>query len=229
MITELNFRYDVNKLLPLLDTVTWSSKNRCDLNKPTGHWLYDAYKIDESWKGTEFERLLDSISEPIGEARLMKLTPGTCYAGHADVDDRLHLNLVSNDQSYLIDLDNHVMHRLHTDNTFYRMDASRLHSAANFGSTDRIQLVIRVLLPRVEDSNFVRRKIKFTNPCFNLRYVLDNHISAFLNQAIKQQQVGFFNPLSEVEIEFVIDPAVMSQMTDKLKTLNIEFIEEQND
>lgn len=226
MISELNFQYDVNKLLPLLNSVIWDSKNRCDLNRPTGHWLYDPYQIIESWKGTEFERLLGSISEPIGEARLMKLTPGTCYRSHADADDRLHLNLTSNDQSYLIDLDNHVMHQLFTDNKFYRMDAGKLHTAANFGSTDRIQLVIRILLTKFESPNFVKRILKFTNPSFNLRYVLDNHISAFLNNAVKQQQIGFFNPLSAVEIEFVIDPATMSLLTDKLKTLNIEFTEE---
>lgn len=226
MLTELNFYYDISKLLPLLDTVTWDSKNRCDLNRPTGHWLYDPYQIVDCWKATEFEKLLNSIPEPIGEARLMKLTPGTCYPSHADADDRLHLNLLSNDQSYLIDLDNHVMHQLYTDNKFYRMDAGRQHVAANFGSTDRIQLVIRVPLIRIKDSRFVERNIKFTNPDFNLRYVLDNHISTFLNRAIKKQQVGFFNPLSEVEIQFIIDPVIMNQLTDKLKRLNIEFIEE---
>lgn len=226
MLTELSYHYDVDKLLPLLNTVIWDSKNRCDLNTPTGHWLYDSYQIAEPWKGTEFERLLESIPEPIGEARLMKLTPGTCYSSHADIDDRLHLNLVSNDQSYLIDLDNHKMHQLHTDNKFYRMDAGRLHIAANFGSTDRIQLVIRVPLKRFEDPTFVKRKIKFTNPTFNLRYVLDNHVSTFLNRAIKQRKVGFFNPLSETEIQFVIDPEIMHQLTEKLKSLNIEFTEE---
>jgi hypothetical protein len=226
MLTELNFQYDVGKLLPLLNIVSWDSKNRCDLNQPTGHWLYDPYIIADKWKGTLFEDLLNSIPVPIGEARLMKLTPGTCYASHADIDDRLHLNLVSNDQSYLIDLENHEMHQLHTDNKFYRMDAGRLHIAANFGSTDRIQLVIRIPLDRFNDDTFVERKITFTNPTFNLRYVLDNHISTFLNRAVKQKKVGFFNPLSDLEIQFLIDPTTLTQLTDKLKNLNIEFIEE---
>jgi len=226
MLTELSYHFDVDKLLPLLDSVTWDSKNRCDLNKPTGHRLYDPYQIAEPWKNTEFERLLNSIPEPIGEARLMKLIPGTCYASHADVDDRLHLNLVSNDQSYLIDLDNHKMHQLCTDNKFYRMDAGRLHIAANFGSTDRIQLVMRIPLTRFDDPKFIKRKIKFTNPSFNLRYVLDNHVSAFLNRAIKQKQIGYLNPVSEVEIEFLIDPKIMRQLVKKLKELNIEFTEE---
>lgn len=226
MLTELGYHYDVNKLLPLLDTVSWDSKNRCDLNTPTGHWLYDPYQIAEPWAGTEFEKLLENIPVPVGEARLMKLTPGTCYSSHADIDDRLQLNLVSNDQSYLIDLDNHTMHQLHTDNKFYCMDAGRRHIAANFGSTDRIQLVIRVPLTKIKDLTFVIRKIKFTNPTFNLRYMLDNYVSTFLNRAIKQRKVGFFNPLSETEIQLVIDSTVMSQLTEILKSLNIEFTEE---
>jgi hypothetical protein len=226
MLTELNFQYDVDKLLPLLNAVSWDSKNRCDLNQPTGHWLYDPYIIADKWKGTLFEDLLNSIPVPIGEARLMKLTPGTCYASHADIDDRLHLNLVSNDQSYLIDLENHEMHQLYTDNKFYHMDAGRLHIAANFGSTDRIQLVIRVPLDRFNNDTFVKRKITFTNPTFNLRYVLDNYISTFLNRAVKQKKVGFFNPLSDLEIQFLIDPTTLKELTDRLKNLNIEFIEE---
>jgi hypothetical protein len=223
MLSKLDFQYDVSRLLPLLDTVVWDSKNRCDLNKPTGHWLYDPYVIVDRWKGTLFEDILESIPMPIGEARLMRLARGTCYSSHADIDDRFHLNLVSNDQSYLIDLENHIMHQLHTDNNFYVMDAGRLHIAANFGSTDRIQLVIRKPLVRIDDPGFIRRKIKFINPVFNLRYIFDNHLSTLLNRAVKQQKVGFFNPFSDLEIEFVIDPYTLEQLLNKLISLNIEF------
>jgi len=227
MLTELNFGYNVSKLLPLLNNVVWNDKNRCDLNKPTGHWLYDTYVIADQWKGTPFEDLLTSIPIPVGEARLIKLTPGTCYSSHADIDDRLHLNLISNDQSYLIDLEDNIMYRLYTDNKFYKMDAGKVHTAVNFGSTDRIQLVIRSPLRRLTSPNFIKCKIKFINPVFNLRYILDNQISTFLNRAIKNQQIGFFNPISDTEIEFILDSYILTDLSDRLKKLKVEFVIEE--
>lgn len=223
-LTELDFSYDVNKLLPLLEKVTWDDKNRCDLNLPTGHWLYDPYDLKDEWKGTEFEVLLDSIHYPIGEARLMRLSYGDCYISHADIDDRLHLNLTSNEQCYLINLTNNEMHRLYTDGKLYYMDGSKLHTATNFGSTDRIQLVIRVPLSRYTGDNFVTRTIEFTQPVFNLRYLLDNEISPFINKEIKEGNIGYFNPLSETKIEFHLKEKTLQELLSKIEQIHKWFI-----
>ncbi|MEN6290975.1 MAG: hypothetical protein ABFD07_03020, partial [Methanobacterium sp.] len=75
-LEKIGIQFDSSQLLPYLENVEWDSKNRCNINSPTGHWLYDPYKINEQWKGTKFELLLNSIPYEIGEARLMKLDPG---------------------------------------------------------------------------------------------------------------------------------------------------------
>lgn len=219
-LTEIQFNHDISGALSLLPDVRWDSKNRHQLNRPTGHWLYDPYVIANEWRNTEFERLLESIPMPIGEARLMKLSFGECYSAHADVDDRLHINLVSNDQSYLIDLNESKMYQLNTDGKLYRMNGGKIHTAVNFGSTDRIQLVIRIPLKRYTQKDFVTKTIEFLDPAFNLRYILDNHISSYINWAIKNKEIGYFNPISETKIEFHLAPDCLQKLIYKIKQVH---------
>ena len=153
-LRKLNRQYDINRLLPLLDQVEWDSHGRAAINEPTGHWLYDSYKIKDQWQGTEFERLAEEMPVVVSEIRLMKLEAGAVYRSHADIDDRVHLNLQSNEQCYLIDLDNQNMYPVVADNELYIMDGSYLHTAVNFGSTPRVQLVMRIPLERHRNSEF---------------------------------------------------------------------------
>lgn len=219
-LTEIDFSHNIENLLPLLEKVQWDDKNRCQLNKPTGHWLYDAYTISDEWKDTEFENLLSSLPFTIGEARLMKLSPGECYSAHADVDDRLHMNLISNEHSYLIDLDESKMHPLISDGKLYYMNGGRVHTAVNFGSTDRIQLVIRVPLKRYTNETFVTKTIEFLNPTFNLRYILDNHLSSFINYHIKSGNIGYFNPVTETKVEFHLSLEMFNGVIEKIKRIH---------
>lgn len=223
LLTKLDFQWEIDSLLKLLDTVEWDSKDRCDLNRPTGHWLYDSYEVREEWRNTEFERLLSAIPYPIGEARLMRLQPGTCYCAHADIDDRYHLNLISSEQSYLIDLTDQQLYKLNTDGYLYKMDAGRVHTAVNWGSVSRVQLVIRIPLSRYDDLEFVRKTIVFKNPTFNFRYIFDSEISPLLNRAVKEQKLGFFNPQSETKIELYLDKNLFNDILGILKNLNKEI------
>lgn len=219
-LTKLTFTYDITTLQSLLGRVCWDEKNRCELNRPTGHWLYDPYEIRDEWKNTEFENFLKAIPYSIGEARLMKLLPGNCYCAHADIDDRLHMNLTSNDQSYLIDLTNDKMHLLRPDSSLYYMDGGKLHTATNFGSTERIQLVIRLLLKKYTGLGFVTKTIEFHDPVFNLRYLLDNHVSSFINEKIKNGCIGYFNPLSETKIEFHLKETTLHELLNRIKAVH---------
>lgn len=219
-LTEIDFNCDISRVLSLLSQVRWDSKNRHQLNRPAGHWLYDPYVISNEWKGSEFEKLLESIPIPIGEARLMKLGFGKCYSAHADVDDRLHVNLISNDQSYLIDLTESKMYKLIPDGKLYKMNGGKIHTAVNFGSTDRIQLVIRIPLIKYTKDNFITRVIEFQDPAFNLRYMLDNTISSYINYAIKNGDIGFFNPITETKIEFHLDSCTFQTLIDKIKQID---------
>lgn len=223
LLTKLGFQWDIGPLVSLLDSVEWDSKDRCDLNAPTGHWLYDPYEIRQEWKDTEFGTLLSAIPFPIGEARLMRLKPGTCYCAHADIDDRYHLNLISSEQSYLVDLTDQQMFRLIPDGYLYRMDAGRVHTAVNWGSVPRVQLVIRIPLVRYDSSEFVRKTLVFKNPAFNFRYVFDSEISPLLNRAAKDGKLGFFNPQSETRIEFHMGRDLFDRVLSILNDLHKEI------
>lgn len=225
MLTKTSLTFDVNLIVPLLDKVTWDNKGRCQLNTPTGNWLYDPYTIKPEWKDTQIERLLNFLEQsyPIGEARLMKLTPGTCYQSHADIDDRIHLNITSNDQSYLVDLDSKKMYQLETDDSVYYMDASVRHIAANYGSIDRIQLVVRVRLPKINNPKFVKKTIEFYNLPSRFRYMFDNTVSQFISRKIKAGDIGFFNLITDTKLEFLLTEETLESLLTHIKEIHGDF------
>lgn len=223
MLKKLPYSVDLEPLRNLLSTVVWDSHGRCSLNSPTGNRLYDPYTVNQEWKGTAFETLLNEIPYDIGEARLMKLEPGTCYRSHADADDRYHLNLISNEHCYLIDLDDQKMYPLVSDSNLYYMDGSKLHTATNFGSTSRVQLVIRVPLKKYDDPDFVSVEIKVKNPPVNLRYLVDQYVSPLINRYSKLGLIGYFNPLSDLIYSLTLDISVLDKILKQLTQLNVEY------
>lgn len=155
------------------------------LNKPTGNFFYDPWIIKDEYRGTMWEEILSTLPEPQGEARIIVMEPGTTYMAHSDIDDRWHLNLQGN-ESYLIDLDNLDMHGLHKDGYWYTMDAGRKHVASNFGSVDRIQLVVRQLLKPTTEKDLVEVTIKPTKEKFDYRFQFDKYVSPWLNRTNKK-------------------------------------------
>lgn len=165
---------------------------RYTINQPTGSFFYDPWEIKPEHKDTVWGKILNTLPLPIGEARIVVLKPGTCYQNHADIDDRYHLNIIG-EQCYLIDFDNDHLTQITTDGKWYEMDAGRIHSAGNFGRLDRIQLVVRKLLDKVElaDPVAVRlTSIGMTKE--DTRYMFDQTVSNWLNYANKQQVIANF-------------------------------------
>lgn len=222
-LEKTNFSFPIQEIKPLIQDITWDNKNRCNLNYKTGNWLYDEYKICDCWKNTKIEELLETIPYDIGEARLMKLDPGLCYRSHADADDRLHINIQSNPYSYLIDLDNNEMYNLTEDNYLYYMDGSYIHTAANFGSTPRIQLVIRVKLERHNLKDERKVVFEFTDPPVNLRYLIDQSISPLINKMCKTGEIGFFDLLSEDKLYLVIERTALIKIQQSLDRYNVSY------
>ncbi len=180
-----------------------SIDSRMSLNQPTGEFFYDPWMVKEEFKGTIWEKLLDTIPGNKGEARLIKLVPGECYPSHADVDDRWHLNIQGN-HSYIIDLENNIMHSTDRKGVWYTMNAGVRHSAANFGSEDRIQLVVRQLLPRIKVENAKQISIKLKTIVEDRRFIFDDVISPWLNQAYKKGIVSDFIG-KDLEARFMIN------------------------
>lgn len=211
MLTKSTFTVDVNKLetagrhLPQIDS-------KMTLNCPTGDFFYEPWTIKKEFRGTVWEEILNTLNVPFGEARLISLKYGNNYQRHADIDDRYHLSIQGN-QSYLIDLDNREMHQTVVDGCWYEMDAGRLHSAANFGETVRVQLVIRKLLIRNNLNNFKNIKIICINEEL-ARYNFDNSISPWLNKNNKKGLITDF-----VYKETVVEFKAVEHIIDSLREI----------
>ncbi|NBP57262.1 hypothetical protein EBU71_12160 [bacterium] len=180
MLTKTEHRFDapinLDSSFSLLKTT---------VNQPTGNFFYDPWVIKPEFENTMLDRVLAALPRPIGEARLINLEPGTTYMAHADIDDRWHYTIQSQ-EGYLIDLSNKQMFLLETDGYWYEMDAGRIHVAANFGSINRLQLVVRKLLINTPITSLVKVTISPNKDLYDFRYRFDNVISPWLNSINKQ-------------------------------------------
>jgi len=162
------------------------------LNVPSGDFFYDSWSLKEEFINTPWQKILDSIKEPIGEARIITLESGTNYYSHSDIDDRWHLSLDGN-QSFLIDLEDKTMFETVQDGQWYFMNAGKLHTAANFGQVPRRQLVVRNLLKRNILVDPVTIEITKAEETFDYRYQFDHRISPWLNTANKHGYISNFS------------------------------------
>lgn len=182
-------RTDYKVKIPKVDTNFEDFKTT--LNQPTGNFFYDPWEIKPEFKGTKWEKLLKSLPERHGEARVIVMQPGTTYMAHADIDNRWHLSL-QGEQSYLLDLENLDMHLLEQDGYWYYMDAGRLHSASNYGSIPRVQLVVRELLNVTDNNNLIKVTIRPAAQQYDYRYKFDSVVSPWLNRANQNKIIKDF-------------------------------------
>lgn len=160
--------------------------SRTALNAPTGDFFYDEWKIKDEFRETPWEEILATLPYTIGEARVITLDPNQSYMSHADIDNRWHLNLTGR-QSYLMDLDVQKMYKQQNDGHWRYMFADKIHTAGNYGSTPRMQLVVREPLKHSRFTNLVNVEITPAHEQFDYRYQFDNIISPWLN---RKNQLG---------------------------------------
>jgi len=175
MLQRTDYKIKLPKITDDFDNMKTS------INQPIGNFFYDPWEIKPEYKGTVWERLLKTLPIEHGEARVIVMQPGTTYMSHADIDNRWHLNL-QGEQSYLLDLEHLDMHLLEQNGYWYYMDAGKKHSASNFGSIPRVQLVVRELLKNSPLENLIQVTIKPTTAQFDYRYKFDNIVSPWLNR-----------------------------------------------
>lgn len=216
MLNKLNFYTDQATCaiaqLPDIDF-------RIALNTPTGDFFYDEWVIRPEFVGTVWERIYNSLQvADKGEARIIKLVSGACYASHADVDDRYHLNLAGNN-CYIVDLDNKEMSIVPNNGYWYEMDAGVKHTAMNVGNRTRYQVVIRKLFKKVQLANPMQVSIWSTIDPEDARFAFDDNISQWLNRATKAGHISNFKfegHVVEFEIEYEQLTALNSIIPDEL-------------
>jgi hypothetical protein len=190
-----------------LDLINQASKSipqvdlKLTINEPSGRFFYDPWKLKEEFKNTVWEKIINTLPAPLGEARIIELKHGTCYMSHCDIDDRYHQN-IEGQYSFLIDVDSQQMYPTVADGIWYTINTGVRHVAANFGSFSRFQLVIRKLLnsPKLTDPvNVEIRPI-----CSNPRFEFDDIVSPWLNKMNKLFLLDEFNILSD-GVSFKVD------------------------
>jgi hypothetical protein len=196
---------------------------RVELNKPTGNFFYDAWEIKDEYENSVWKKIIDTLPFPKGEARLIKLDPGTCYRSHADIDDRWHLSIVG-EKSYLIDLENDQLYPTEIDCKWHIIDTSLRHSAANFGSKPRIQLVVRKLLDRCVLLNGIEISITLKKIIDDRRYVFDDMVSPLLNRLSKQNKMSDFR-YEEFEVKMRIDELELQNFSQSIEShFNVRIV-----
>ena len=196
MLTMLPHNFFVQPILEQVNNLT--IPKRLDLNKPTGEFFNDPWETLPEFKNTPIGNLLDSLGN-IGQARLLCLESAESYTAHADPDDRMHLAIVTNPYSFLVDVsDNHLYH-LPVDGQLWHMDTGKIHVAANWGSRTRIHLNIRVLLPKFDSSQSGVR-IKVLDGDYDWKQMAYTPIMSLINKSIKDKSVFGFKGISEKEV-----------------------------
>jgi len=196
--------------------------SRTALNTPTGDFFYDKWKIKDEFKGTAWEEVLNTLPYTIGEARVITLEPNQSYMAHADIDNRWHLNL-SSIQSYLIDLDAQKMYKQNNDGYWRYMFADKIHTAGNYGSTPRKQLVVREPLKHSRFTNLVDVEITPNNEQFDYRYQFDNIISPWLNRKNQEGELDNF-VYKDTFVSFKVAAHVVSELSQFPRTLfNLKY------
>lgn len=213
--------------LTVIDKLSFDdfSNMKNSINQPTGNFFYDPWEIKPEFKGTVWEEILNTISDDIGEARIIILESGTCYWSHSDIDDRWHLTLQAK-ESYLVNLDDNVMHPLKKDGVWYLMDTGKIHSAVNFGNRSRVQLVVRKLLKNNILTDSTRVKIVLNSPNAEYRYIFDHDISPWLNKANKNGYISNFKHNTEEQtVEFDIENNMIPSLQERLgSTFKLEIL-----
>ncbi len=106
----------------------------------------DPFVLNDEFIGTPVGEALEVLG-PIGSAHFRKLQKGECYGAHTDVDNRLHLAVVTTPHAKLVNFESNTMHHVPADGRWYMMDTSIPHDGINFSFEPRIHLHVNVLLP----------------------------------------------------------------------------------
>jgi hypothetical protein len=218
MIAKTHYTVNQDLLHQALNSLS-NDEFKMTINKPTGNFFYDPWEIKEEYKDTVWGRIINTLPEDIGEARIITLKYGNCYQSHGDIDDRYHLS-ISGQYSYLINLETNEMHFLKNDGMWVEMDAGFKHSAANFGYINRVQLVVRKLLNRniLKDPQAI--KIEYIGRSKDeARFKFDNIISPWLNKANKRKIITDFS--SNVDnVKFKIEKIKINEL---MKVISEDF------
>ena len=218
MLTELHQKFPIQ---PIVDQVSVIEFDKAlNLTVPSGEFFNDPWTILEQYKGTPLGEVLASL-ENIGQARLLKLESGESYTAHTDPDDRIHLPIITNEYSFLVDISNNHLYHLPADGSLWYMDTSCTHVAANWGPRPRIHLNIRVLLPRI-NNDYPKLRVKVIDGDFDWKQDSYIEIMGFINQQVKAGNVTGFKGVSSRELLLNVEhPEIFDPIFSRIRSRGV--------
>jgi hypothetical protein len=196
MLKKLEENFAVQSIVEQVEKMPFFDKF-VQLNETDeGRLLNGPYRIKSEFIGTPLGNVLEKLGN-IGEARLLKLKPGESYMAHSDPDDRLHMSIITNEYTRIIDLEENKMYHLPVDGSVWLMDTGPIHVASNFGAHDRIHLNIRVLLPDVKEG-YTRFIVEGGD--YDWKHVIQVSITRWINRALKEGRLTGLRKINDREI-----------------------------
>lgn len=221
MLTLLPQKFSIQ---PIVDQVMSLGDfgKRLDLNLPAGKFFNDPWITKSEFKHTPLGDVLESLGN-IGQARLLCLESGESYTAHYDPDDRIHLAIITNPHSFLVDITDNKLYHLPADGQLWFMDTGKLHVAANWGPRTRVHLNIRILLPGVDRSkNGIH--IKINNGDFDWKQESYIEIMGIINCLLKTQQITGFDAPTPYELFLNCDDhTVFVDVVEKIRAKGIDI------
>ena len=100
--------------------------------------------VNEEFRGTALEDLLQQLPFPYRRTRLMRLPKKSCLTIHIDTCLRYHYAIKTNRACFLVDMNDNIgeFHHVPADGYLYEMDGTKTHMALNASKEERIHLVI---------------------------------------------------------------------------------------
>ena len=192
---------------------------RLDLNTLTGEFFSDPWQTKDEFNNTPIGEVLASLGN-IGQARLLCLESAESYTAHADPDDRIHVAVITNEFSYLVNLTDNILYHLPADGQAWYMNTGKLHVASNWGARTRIHINVRVLLPKFDPSR-QSIGIKIIEGDYDWKQIAYTPILVLVNRYIKEGKVTGFKGISDKDLLLNADPVLFSDAINKIQQTGV--------
>ena len=93
--------------------------------------------LNPFFKDTIFEELINQYK--LKRARLMWISPMTCYSIHKDTTPRIHIPMITNSECYFVFKQGFISHL--PTGSVYLVDTTKLHTFMNCSTKSRLHLI----------------------------------------------------------------------------------------
>jgi len=211
MLKKLDHAFPIEPIVQQVNALPYFEQY-VQLNETDEGCLFNGpYRTKLEFVGTPLGNVLEALGN-VGEARLLKLKPEASYMAHSDPDDRLHMSIVTNEYTRIIDLEANQMYHLPVDGTVWLMDTGPIHVASNFGAHERIHLNIRVLLPDIKEG-WVRFTVEGGD--YDWKHIIQISITRWMNRALKEGKMTGIRKIDNREM--LVNPRDQAAMDELVR------------